>query len=595
MKHTYSPQTVTQFAKLAQEDHELARRSASVWFDMGKIIWEKVLQRQRGAKHEGQMKQFQADLQKQGVKLSVQTLHNRKHFFLGARDKRNLAYILPTDYWIGIGEICADESLICTAYAHALRRQVFTDGGGDPDLHMLDEVGKLIGATLEKLKWNPTVAELVSRGLIDDPQSQNEIPIDAFKTYDHRPKKGSVPLMPRTWALVPAYFAPAPGKRIKSVDDLTKFYVLPGAVVLHVISSTKDARVKPFTVDEIAKLSGTLDALMELDHQIKLIVKSNFSCVCLAGCSAFTQQQYSHRLIGRDLIILTGSDEYGGVREPSEKEMAKSDKVATIIRENRRKAHVAEILGTATPAAKKAAKDKVFFGKSQEVLLDRSKFPEGSVDVCITDPPYSDDYNPSTLVAHDKLDTPEECAELAAEVARIILKRKINKEQFAWFEFCPLDAVHIFAPPLIKVFKEHNPNFHYQLLIWNKEGVQPVGGDELFAMDAEAILFCSTGRTLGGQRDGEVAGAQRRIFNHKIDKSKFKFWKPPALLKELITISMYGERNDPAARRQIVLDPFAGRGSLAVAARLAKRDYRLIECNEKQYKAALAAATAAEK
>ena len=275
--------------------------------------------------------------------------------------------------------------------------------------------------------------------------------------------------------------------------------------------------------------------------------------------------------------------------------MAQSVNVATMVRENRRAEHVAKVLGTATTAAKKAASDKVFFGESQKVLLDRNKFPERSLDLVITDPPYSDDYNPSTLVVHDKLGTPEECAELAAEMARIILQRKINKEKFAWFEFCPLDAVHIFAPPLIKVFKEHDPDFIYQLLIWDKQTMQPVGGDEHFAMNAEAILYCSIGRPLGKLRSGKVVGAQGRIFNFSPSKDKLEFWKPPALLKELITISTYGERNDAAARRQIVLDPFAGRGSLAVAARLAKRDYRLIECNADQYKIALAAAIEAEK
>lgn len=263
-----------------------------------------------------------------------------------------------------------------------------------------------------------------------------------------------------------------------------------------------------------------------------------------------------------------------------------------IIREARRHRKIRDGLEQQTPDIGKTVDDRVLQGRSEVVLRDRTRFPERMVDVVITDPPYSQEYysayRPEGLVDHDAERTTGKQAHLVGRVADLLVSRKIIKEQFMWFSFCPIDYVHVFLPPILKAFRRL-PHKH-QVLVWDKQRVPKVGGDCLFGRQAEAILYISVNRPLGtvGQ-NGQTTPLHSSLFSCRAedqDGNNF-FWKPITLLKRLISLSTYDLQTEEA-KRQVILDPFAGAGSTGAAAIECNRDFRLIESHAQQYATAKA-------
>jgi len=283
-------------------------------------------------------------------------------------------------------------------------------------------------------------------------------------------------------------------------------------------------------------------------------------------------------------------------------------KVGGIIYQRGRDLKIDAILEKQTPQAKKTISQKLFHGKAQDVLRDESKFPPRSVDCVITDPPYSRElytevWRPWQAVEHDAEDTIEEQAKVVADVARTILRQKINKEQFAWYSFMPISYVHRFLPPLLQVFEEEVPEpkkgaakkFRHQILVWDKKGSK-IQGDEMFVPTLEAIAYISIHRPIALRRPDERAPQSFRspLFRRKPNKGRRKaWWKPPELLRDLIYHSTYGDRGSAAAKRQVVLDPFCGSGTTGIAAMTMEhpRDFRLIESHPKQFRIATAELT----
>jgi 16S rRNA G966 N2-methylase RsmD len=255
-----------------------------------------------------------------------------------------------------------------------------------------------------------------------------------------------------------------------------------------------------------------------------------------------------------------------------------------IVRKRTAEAGIQKVMEAITPPVQKHIDDKVFHGRCEAVLMDKARFPLRSVDVVITDPPYTQEFyaekRPEKVVEHDQEKTASQQAALLAKVASILLDEKIAKRQFAFFAFCPLAAVYIFMPPLVEVFRRHGGKC--QVLVWDKQTTPPVGGNQLFVPSAEAILYCNVNRTLSQSDErGQRGGVHSMVLPFKCE-TEDGCWKPPSLIRHLLWLTTYGDLKDPAARGQVVLDPFAGGGSTAMAAIGLDRDYRMIESHDGQ-------------
>ncbi len=232
---------------------------------------------------------------------------------------------------------------------------------------------------------------------------------------------------------------------------------------------------------------------------------------------------------------------------------------------------------------------KLFHGRAEQILLNADLFPARSIDVVITDPPYSDEYfkgkawRDYTDVEHDAEETIRQQANLVGNIAHILAERQIIKPQFVWFCFVPMDFVHVFFPPILEAFK--GLDFTHQVLVWDKKNSStPVGGHQTFSRRAEAILYVNVGNK--ALNFTEPAGERKFMHPNILECAAAKnqtaspFWKPPELLERLIMLATY----DKNSSGQVILDPFAGSGSTGVAARKLGRDFRLIESHDGQFK-----------
>jgi 16S rRNA G966 N2-methylase RsmD len=241
-----------------------------------------------------------------------------------------------------------------------------------------------------------------------------------------------------------------------------------------------------------------------------------------------------------------------------------------------------------TPADSKCH-DKVVFGRCESVLKNNSFLKPHTVDLVICDPPYSDEYykqdeSPST-VTHDAEPTTKECGLLVGKVARLLVKNAILKEKFIWFNFFPSDFAHDFVPPVLKAFGK--TDIIWQVLTWNKVNGVKVGGHRHFRRDCESILYINGGnRPLASRIGGKDCYLHSTLFTFPVIREKeFEdrhYWKPIELLERLIRLATYDDDGEKG-RQQVVLDPFAGSGSTAVAAIRCHRDYRLIESDPDQF------------
>jgi len=250
-------------------------------------------------------------------------------------------------------------------------------------------------------------------------------------------------------------------------------------------------------------------------------------------------------------------------------------------------------LAQETPDIAKTTKAKLHFGRSQDVLKDTEKFPPRCIDAVVTDPPYSRKvyghaWRDYSFVEHDAEDTPEKQAKKIAQVAKIILRRKINKERFAWYSFVPLNYLHVFAPPLLEAFK--GTGFQYQLLIWDKINGPKIGNHTLYTHQVEGIIYITLNRAICRQDiHGKFRGFPSPVFTCPAKTTKTQLaWKPPELIQMLVHNATDGANQSEKAQKQVVLDVFAGRASTGVACLRCHRDYRLIESNRKQFRIARA-------
>lgn len=234
-------------------------------------------------------------------------------------------------------------------------------------------------------------------------------------------------------------------------------------------------------------------------------------------------------------------------------------------------------------------KTNIIHGNCEDVLKTDS-FSKEMIDVVITDPPYGkyEAWRDKTKVVFDEIESPEKAADLVGSIAKILVEHELIKERFVWLSFCPVDFVHIFLPPLLDAF--NGTSFIHQVLIWDKVSPGKVGGHQTFARRAEAILYVNVGdRPLCTTKvNGRDAQLHSSLMKYKVDPKdgKNEFWKPVKLIEHLIRVTTGSDKSEKA-NKQLILDPFAGKGTTGVACLNCHRDYRLIESHEGQFNAAM--------
>jgi site-specific DNA-methyltransferase (adenine-specific) len=257
---------------------------------------------------------------------------------------------------------------------------------------------------------------------------------------------------------------------------------------------------------------------------------------------------------------------------------------------------------TSIPPADCGDAAKLVLDECQIVLKDNSFLIPRSVDLVLTDPPYSDEayafgWRAHNKVKHSALAKAEDAGRLVGTVANLLVRNAILKEKFIWFNFFPTDYAHFFVKPVLDAFQGNGLDIIWQVLTWNKVNGVKVGGHRYFRRDCESILYVNVGnRPLSSTLGGRPCYLHSTLFTCPHEKGrafeKRGYWKPIKLLEKLIRLATY-DSNNARSQKQVVLDPFAGSGSTAVAAINCHRDYRLIECDNDQFTLATANVDAA--
>ena len=204
------------------------------------------------------------------------------------------------------------------------------------------------------------------------------------------------------------------------------------------------------------------------------------------------------------------------------------------------------------------------------------RLEDDSIDVILTDPPYSDEgwtpWSDKSEVIHDAEKTLLKQIEVIAKAVGLALPKL--RERACIFMFFPLDYVDMLLCRLRSVIPP-SKNVVWQVLVWDKQTTPKTGGTRYFSHQAEAIVCCNLGdrplNAVGGRTlHGNILGYPKV----PADKA-YSAWKPIELLKRLIELTT--DRGD------MVLDCFAGAGSTGVACNDLERRFILFEKNESQF------------
>lgn len=270
-----------------------------------------------------------------------------------------------------------------------------------------------------------------------------------------------------------------------------------------------------------------------------------------------------------------GKDHLDILPKPNETEMFKGHTAKGLARSRDREAAEIEVVERAPKPTTQRLEERLKLGDCRQIL-DGDWITPGSLDMVLTDPPYGD-YAPwreSTRIEHHSEGDAEKNAEMVAQVASIIVRRKLYRKRFVWLSFCPTDLIHVFAPPLIEAFAPLKPM--YQVLIWDKAIRPPSGGIQAFSSQCESILCFSSNRPLSATQPMSPIYIERQ-------EQYDVHWKPPRLLKRLIAEYTYEKGRDGRPSGQIVLDPFCGKGGAGIASLFSGVDFRLIDVHKEQY------------
>ena len=222
------------------------------------------------------------------------------------------------------------------------------------------------------------------------------------------------------------------------------------------------------------------------------------------------------------------------------------------------------------------------FISNEDFLLGMSKIPDKSIDLIVTDPPYehvkggmkSKKYNVGTWKADSYMNT-DMSNFTKSEIFKFldISHKKLKKVNI--YVFCSkLQLAHYFD------YINSNKKLKYDLLVWDKSsetGKYSMKSSKFFTQDIEYIIrIYESGVSLNKvwNEDGTKADS-----SYYMKRQKFKqpsgahnTMKPVELIKRFIELS--------SNKGDVVLDPFMGSGTTAIASLKTSRNYIGFEINE---------------
>ena len=219
--------------------------------------------------------------------------------------------------------------------------------------------------------------------------------------------------------------------------------------------------------------------------------------------------------------------------------------------------------------------DKIYLG---DCLEGMRQLPDNCIDLCLLDPPYSlsnatgaGAFGRAGRKYHSEIDHLQTGVsnEVLEECLRVCKKPNM-------YIFCSKDQL----PQLLNFAVSHK--LTYDLLCWHKTNPVPTCHNK-YLSDTEYIVFMRKGASLYGTYE-----TKRKYFITKCNVEDKKKWghptmKPVLILKTLINNALLPPPNPDF----IVLDPYMGSGSTAIAAIRSGVHFLGWEINPDYYKTAL--------
>lgn len=226
--------------------------------------------------------------------------------------------------------------------------------------------------------------------------------------------------------------------------------------------------------------------------------------------------------------------------------------------------------------------DKIYLGDCLDGL---HSLPDKSIDLIVTDPPFelsnatgAGAFGRSNRAYHAEID------HLQSGISDAVLNEMVRVcKKPNMYIFCSKDQL----PQLLNFAVSHK--LSYDLLCWHKTNPVPTCHNK-YLSDTEYIVFMRKGANVYGTYE-----TKRKYFITKCNAEDKKKWnhptiKPLSLLQTLIGNSLPPERErerDGLSGPFVVLDPYIGSGSTAIAAIRCGVHYLGWEINPDYYKTAL--------
>jgi len=206
--------------------------------------------------------------------------------------------------------------------------------------------------------------------------------------------------------------------------------------------------------------------------------------------------------------------------------------------------------------------NKVIQGDCLKVMKD---IPDNSVDLVLTDPPYGIEYKRHIpYPRYEKIDNDNNLDWLPLVIKEMY---RVLYERGNMYMFCNWQNVDIFKTEISKHFTIRN------MLIWNKGGGGMGDLKTTYGSVYEICFFANKKPSkLNGRRDNDVINLSRS--GNKFHPTE----KPISLIGYLIRKS--------SNESDLILDPFLGSGTTAVAAKQLKRNFIGIEISPEYCKIA---------
>ena len=226
---------------------------------------------------------------------------------------------------------------------------------------------------------------------------------------------------------------------------------------------------------------------------------------------------------------------------------------------------------------------------NEDCLEGMKRIPDGSVDLIITDPPYehvkggmkSKKYNVGTWKAESYMNT--KMSDFKKEDIFNFLNVSIKKmKKVNMYIFCSkLQLAHYFD------YINQNKKLKYDLLVWDKSSVDDkysMKSSKFFTQDIEYIVrIYESGVSLKKvwNKDGTKSDSRYYMKRQKFQQPKGSHgtMKPTELIERFIKLS--------SIENDLVLDPFMGSGTTAIACMNTERNFIGFELDKTYYEKSL--------